>query len=229
MPCRCGHSWTAPASRAEAASATSGSERRGVLEPYVGPVRQDRLDHAGRLGDHGRAGGVGDHSPGPDAVQRADQQGPLQGDEGLEVLGTATPPALRPATQRPETGARGVHEHPVEGVRSPGGAGAVADDDVADGGPQCLPDEHCPVRLPFVGEQAGSPAARPGPRAARPCHRGRRTGPATARRDPRPRPGSGRARPAGTPRPAPRHAPRARPGRRRGHPTPAPPRGARGW
>src|SRR3954453_940223 len=83
-------------------------ERCGVLKSYVVPLGEHRGDHAGRLGEDGGAGGVQDHSAGPNAVDGGGQQRPLERDELLEVRSGPPPAGLGAAPQRSEPGAGGV-------------------------------------------------------------------------------------------------------------------------
>ena len=153
VPCRCGQSWTAPASWADSASTASGSSGASVLHAYVAPPGQHRLDHARRLRDHGRAGRVDDHAARPHRVDGTVQQGALQGDQVLEVLGPPPPPALRPTAQGTQPGARRVDQDPVERVIGPGGPRPVAGHHVTHRGSHCPGDQPRPVQLALVGQQ----------------------------------------------------------------------------
>ena len=137
-------------------------QRDGVLETGVGSVRQDGLDHPGRLLEDRRAGRVEDHSPWPDRVERAAQQRLLQRHEGAEVVARTPPAALRPPAQRTQPGARCIHEHPVESALGPRGPGAVTDDDVTDGRSQGTRDQLRAVRQALVGQQPGTLLSREG-------------------------------------------------------------------
>ena len=186
-------------------------QREGVLEPDVGSVGQDRLDHSDRLFHGGRAGGVEDHPAGPDESSALCSNACWRGtrsrrSSGYAASGSPVGDAGRPdpcMARRPAPGRR-CPRPTAAGCRRPrrrrrwslaghrrrASRGAVV------------------ARWPAAARRARSPARR----AVPPSRRDRRTGPASARPNRRPRPGRARVRPAATRHPGPRPARHGLPG-----------------
>ena len=93
-----------------------------------GAVGQHVGDHVAGLGQVRGADDVRDRAAGAGGGERGPQQAPLQRGQLGDVLRAAPPAGLRAAAQRAEAGARGVHQHPVEGAGAPGRDGAVGAD-----------------------------------------------------------------------------------------------------
>ncbi len=139
VPCSCGHSW-------RVGTSVSTSSRAAVTAATM----------LAGLGEHRRAGGVDDDTPGADQVERAVEQGALQRHQAVEVGELLAPPGLRASPQRAQPRARRVDEHPVEGTLRPGSGPAVVDGDLhvrTDGAAYELGT----VGLRLVGDQPRAP------------------------------------------------------------------------
>ena len=204
-------------------------QRRRVLEAYVAPAGQHGLDHAGRLGDHRRAGRVEHHSPGPHRVERTRRAA-----HAAAARGPRGPPGVV-ATGSPGAGAG----HPVPsterrrapGRRSPSGHGGRVPSPTTTSPPvarSAWATSSGAVRLALVGQQPGTALVRQcGEQCRLAAGSGAQVQPAfVAALDARP--GTGPVRPAASRRPARRRARPGPPGSRRGRRTRGPRRAARG-
>ena len=155
VPCRCGHSWSGVRSRVRRRPARRADRPEGDV---VAARREHRVEHLRGLGEQRGAGRV-DHDPaGPDQVERGRQQLTLERHQLVEVPRLLPPARLGPASQRPESRARRVDQHPVEGPGSHGGrvpSYDVISVDAVGAGERVL-DELGAVGLGLVGDQPGA-------------------------------------------------------------------------
>ncbi len=155
MACRCGHSCTASGRPTHVASSASGSSGPASSSRTSSRRGERRPHDVDGLGDHRGAGRVEHHSPWPGGVEGRVQERALERHQLGEILGAAPPARLGTAPEGTETGARRVHQHPVEAAVGPGRPGAVRRHHAghARGGrPQRLAHQLRPVRLPLGGQ-----------------------------------------------------------------------------